>query len=120
VPSFTDRFFLDASTAVTIETGLKNIATVKDVGSSSEDALKWLSNTHEDWLLLYDNTDDPKINLNRFLPQCNHGNIITTSRNPELRVYAGAQSAVSDMEADAVALLLKSASELNLPVQLEL
>jgi hypothetical protein len=117
MPSFTDKFFLDASTAVTIETGLRNITTVKNVGSSSQDALKWLANTHQDWLLFYDNADDPKINLNQFLPRCNHGNIIITSRNPELCVYAGAHSAVSDMdETDAVALLLKSAAQINLPV----
>ncbi|KAJ7828609.1 hypothetical protein B0H13DRAFT_2289960 [Mycena leptocephala] len=66
----------------------------------------------EDWLLFYDNADDPKIDLNRFIPQCNHGNIIITTRNPALRSYAGAHFAVSDMEeTDAVALLLKSASQ---------
>ncbi|KAJ7892639.1 hypothetical protein B0H13DRAFT_1575446, partial [Mycena leptocephala] len=76
-----------------------------------QDALKWLVNNHEKWLLLFDNADDPKINLNTFLPKCNHGNIIITSRNPELRVHAGLHSPVSDMEeADAVPLLLKSAA----------
>ncbi|KAJ7875228.1 P-loop containing nucleoside triphosphate hydrolase protein, partial [Mycena leptocephala] len=113
---FTDKFFLDASSTVTIETSLKNIATMKNVGSSSQDALKWLANTPQDWLLFYDNADDPKINLHRFLPWCDHGNIIITSRNPELRVYAGAHSTVSDMDqADAVALLLKSAAQPILP-----
>ncbi|KAJ7797354.1 hypothetical protein B0H14DRAFT_2911820, partial [Mycena olivaceomarginata] len=51
------------------------------------------------------------INLNDFIPQCNHGNIIITTRNPGLRVY-GSHSLVSDMEEeDAVALLLKSAAQ---------
>ncbi|KAJ7854236.1 hypothetical protein B0H13DRAFT_2579129 [Mycena leptocephala] len=109
---FTDRFFLDASTTATIETGLKSIATSKNIGSSSQDALKWLATNQEDWLLFYDNADDPKIDLHRFIPQCNHGNIIITSRNPSLRGYAGAHFAVSDMEeTDAVALLLKSAGK---------
>ncbi|KAJ7873692.1 hypothetical protein B0H13DRAFT_2552295, partial [Mycena leptocephala] len=109
---FTDKFFLDASRVETIDTGLKNIATSKNIGNSSQDALKWLTNTQEDWLLFYDNADDPKINLNSFLPQCNHGNIVITSRNPGLRAYAGAHSAVSDMEeSDAVALLLTSAAQ---------
>lgn len=116
-PSFTDNFFLDGSTTETIETGLKNIALVKNVGNSSQDALKWLDNQQEDWLLFYDNTDDPKINLNRFLPQCTHGNIIITTRNPGLCVYAGAQSAVSDIEeGDGLALLLKSAAQDIIPV----
>ncbi|KAJ7850963.1 P-loop containing nucleoside triphosphate hydrolase protein [Mycena leptocephala] len=109
---FTDKFFLDASTTATIDTGLKSIATLKNIGSSSQDALKWLATNQEDWLLFYDNADDPKIDLNRFIPQCTHGNIIITTRNPGLCVYAGAQSAVSDIEeGDGLALLLKSAAQ---------
>ncbi|KAJ7842312.1 P-loop containing nucleoside triphosphate hydrolase protein [Mycena leptocephala] len=109
---FSDNFFLDASTTETIETGLKIIASLKNVGNTSQDALKWLANNQEDWLLFYDNADDPKIDLNRFIPQCTHGNIIITTRNPALRSYAGAHFAVSDMEeSDAVELLLKSASQ---------
>ncbi|KAJ7852998.1 hypothetical protein B0H13DRAFT_2284218 [Mycena leptocephala] len=106
------NFFLDASTTETIETGLKNIASMKNVGNSSQDVLRWFSNNQEDWLLFYDNADNPNIDLNRFIPQCNHGNIIITTRNPTLRSYAGAHFAVSDMEeSDAVALLLKSAAQ---------
>ncbi|KAJ7798780.1 hypothetical protein B0H13DRAFT_2298002 [Mycena leptocephala] len=109
---FTDNFFLDASTMETINTGLKEIAVAKNAGNSAQDALKWLVNNLEKWLLFFDNADDPKINLNTFLPQCNHGNIIITSRNPGLCVYAGLHSPVSDMEeTDAVPLLLKSAAQ---------
>jgi hypothetical protein len=108
--SFTDKFFIDASTVELIDAGLKIIGTSKKVGNSAQDALKWLTSTEEDWLLFYDNANDPKINLNDFLPHCPHGNIVITSRNPGLCVYAGSHSPVSDMEeADAVALLLKSA-----------
>ncbi|KAJ7820288.1 hypothetical protein B0H13DRAFT_2451872 [Mycena leptocephala] len=113
---FRDKFFLDASTTATIDTGLKSIATLKNIGSSSQDALKWLTTNQEHWLLFYDNADDPKIDLNRFIPQCNHGNIIITTRNPTLRGYAGAHFAVSDMEeSDAVELLLKIASQEIVP-----
>ncbi|KAJ7062230.1 hypothetical protein C8F01DRAFT_1082771 [Mycena amicta] len=109
---FKDIFFLDASRAETIETGLKNIAALKNIGNSSQDALKWLANQHEDWLLLIDNADDPNINLHYFMPHCAHGNIVITSRNPGLCVYAGCHSQVSDMEeTDAVPLLLKSAAQ---------
>jgi hypothetical protein len=97
---------------VTIETGLKNIAIVKDFGDSPQDGLLWLTSKTEEWLLLFDNADDPSINLNDFIPQCNHGNIVITSRNPGLCVYTGLHSLVSDMEEeDAVALLLKSAAQ---------
>ncbi|KAJ7712796.1 P-loop containing nucleoside triphosphate hydrolase protein [Mycena metata] len=107
---FSDIFFVDTSTSATIETGLKNIAILKDFGVSPQDGLLWLTSKVEEWLLLFDNADDPSINLNDYIPQCNHGNIIITSRNPEMCVYAGSNSLVSDMEEeDAVTLLLKSA-----------
>ncbi|KAF8144893.1 P-loop containing nucleoside triphosphate hydrolase protein [Mycena galopus ATCC 62051] len=116
---FTDKFLVDASSTETIETGFKAIATAKKIGNSLQDALKWLASRDQQWLLFFDNVDDPKLDLNKFFPKCNHGNIIITSRNPNLRVY-GAHSQVSDMEeADAVALLLKSAAqETSLPNEL--
>jgi hypothetical protein len=85
---------------------------VKDSGDSQQDGLLWLTSKVEEWLLFFDNADDPSINLNDFIPQCTHGNIIITSRNPGLCVYTRAHSHVSDMEEeDAVALLLKSAAQ---------
>ncbi|KAJ7099103.1 hypothetical protein C8R44DRAFT_594596, partial [Mycena epipterygia] len=95
-----------------IDTGLKNIATSKIAGESSQDALQWLQSKQEQWLMFFDNADDPKINLNDYFPQCDHGNIVITSRNPGLVVYASSHSLVSDMEEiDAVDLLLRSAGE---------
>ncbi|KAJ7431101.1 hypothetical protein FB451DRAFT_1157346 [Mycena latifolia] len=88
------------------------IATTKSVGDSSKDALQWLRSKQDEWLLFFDNADDPRINLNNYFPQCSHGNIIITSRNPGLCVYAGSHCAVSDMEEeDAVDLLLTSAAQ---------
>ncbi|KAJ6471967.1 hypothetical protein C8R45DRAFT_1078138 [Mycena sanguinolenta] len=108
---FEDQLLVDASTTDTIETGLKNIAATKKTGNSMQDGLSWLIANQEEWLLFFDNADDPEINLNQFFPKCNHGNIIITSRNPTLRGY-GAYSQVSDMEEpDAVKLLLKSADQ---------
>ncbi|KAJ7446603.1 hypothetical protein FB451DRAFT_1188696 [Mycena latifolia] len=109
---FTDIFLIDTSTVQTIDVGLKSIATAKGVGDSSQAALQWLQSTKDEWLLFFDNADDPKINLNNYFPQCSHGNIIITSRNPGLRVYADAHCLVSDMEArDAVDLLLRGAAQ---------
>ncbi|KAJ7743362.1 hypothetical protein B0H16DRAFT_1377269 [Mycena metata] len=107
---FSDIFFINASTIATIQTGLRNIAVLENCGDSPQDGLQWLTSKVEEWLLLFDSADDPSINLHEFIPQCNHGNIIITSRNPGLHVYAGSHSLVSNMEGeDAVALLLKSA-----------
>ncbi|KAJ7742905.1 P-loop containing nucleoside triphosphate hydrolase protein [Mycena metata] len=108
--SFSDVFLVDTSKVETIDTGLKSIAVSKTVGDSAQDALRWLQSNRNNWLVFFDNADDPKINLNDFLPKCNHGNIIITSRNPDLRSY-GAHTLVSDMEeADAITLLLRRAN----------
>ncbi|KAF8128828.1 P-loop containing nucleoside triphosphate hydrolase protein [Mycena galopus ATCC 62051] len=111
--SFTNRLLVDASSTETIETGLKNIALAKQIGNSSQDGLRWLASQHEAWIMFLDNADNPKINLNQFFPKCNHGNVIITTRNPNLKIY-GAHSLVSDLdESDAIALLLKSAMQDN-------
>ncbi|KAJ7734882.1 P-loop containing nucleoside triphosphate hydrolase protein [Mycena metata] len=108
--SFSDIFFLDASTLDTIDSGFRDMAASKSVGDSAQDALKWLQLKHEGWLFFFDNADDPAIDLNKFFPECDHGNIIITSRNPGLRVY-GEHSPVSDIEeADVIVLLLQSAA----------
>jgi hypothetical protein len=62
-------------------------------------------------MLLFDNADDPSIDLFNFFPKCTHGNIIITSRNPQLAVHGPrSHSKVGDMnETDAVDLLLLSA-----------
>ncbi|KAJ6506434.1 hypothetical protein DFH09DRAFT_282256 [Mycena vulgaris] len=109
---FSDIFLIDTSTTETIDTGLKNIAATQNAGSTAQDGLEWLSSKPAEWLLFFDNADDPNINLNNFFPRCKHGNILITSRNPGLRVYAGGYSLVSDMEEpDAVDLLLTSAAQ---------
>ncbi|KAF7368053.1 FabD/lysophospholipase-like protein [Mycena sanguinolenta] len=109
---FPDIFFIDTSTVATIDTGLKNIAIMKSSGDSLQEGLLWLTSQVEEWLLVFDNADDPRIDLQEFIPECDHGNIIITSRNPGLSVHAGSESLVSDMEEqDAVALLLQSAAQ---------
>ncbi|KAJ6546001.1 hypothetical protein DFH09DRAFT_1508224 [Mycena vulgaris] len=113
---FTDIFLIDTSTMETIDTGLKNIAATRNAGSTAQEGLEWLTSIPAEWLLFFDNADDPRINLNKFFPHCKHGNILITSRNPRLRVYTGSDYLVSAMEeTDAVELLLKSAAHTVTP-----
>ncbi|KAJ7253969.1 hypothetical protein C8J57DRAFT_621737 [Mycena rebaudengoi] len=112
---FTNVFFLDASTVDTIKSGLKNIALTQSIGSEPEDASHWLSSHQDEWLLIFDNADDPTINLFNYFPSSSSGNILITSRNPQLHVHApDAHHYISDMEEqDAVELLLASAAQLR-------
>ncbi|KAJ7888007.1 hypothetical protein B0H13DRAFT_2277447 [Mycena leptocephala] len=110
-PRFTRQFFINASSLQTLDTALKNIAIAHKIGTSSEDGLLWLISQREEWILLFDNADNPSINLFNFFPKCTHGNIIITSRNPQLAVHGPrSHSRVGDMnETDAIDLLLLSA-----------
>ncbi|KAJ7290549.1 hypothetical protein C8J57DRAFT_1445391 [Mycena rebaudengoi] len=102
---FTDVFFLDASTIDTIKSGLKNIALTQSIGSEDDDTPRWLASRHDEWLLIFDNADDPHINLFNYFPPSSCGNILITSRNPHLHVHApDSHHHISDMGEEDAAL----------------
>jgi hypothetical protein len=105
---FTKQFFIDASSLQTLITAFKNIAISLEIGTTFEEASLWLASQIEEWILLFDNADDPAIDLFHFFPKCTHGNIIITSRNPQLVTHAPrSNSKVGDMdETNAIDLLL--------------
>ncbi|KAH8797799.1 acyl transferase/acyl hydrolase/lysophospholipase, partial [Flagelloscypha sp. PMI_526] len=84
---FSHVYFIDASSKLTLENDLAAIA----VGSSEEpsiaDALRILGSRQDEWLLFFDNADDPSFDLRPYLAWLN-GNILITTRNRELRVHA--------------------------------
>ncbi|KAJ7508298.1 hypothetical protein B0H11DRAFT_1847743 [Mycena galericulata] len=105
---FTKQFFINASSRQTLDTAFKDIAISQRIGKTSEDGLLWLTSEIEEWMLLFDNADDPSIDLFPFFPRCTHGNIIITSRNPQLAEHGPrSHSRVGDMdETSAIDLLL--------------
>ena len=67
---------------------MTNIALLNEIGETADDAVTWLTEKRENWLLLFDNADDIKLDLSRFFPSCSHGNILITTRNHETCVHA--------------------------------
>jgi hypothetical protein len=113
---FSDVFLIDTSTLATIEKSLRNIAETRAAGTTAQDALDWLGSTSAEWLLLFDNADNPEIKLNQFFPKCKHGNIIITSRNHGLLGFADSSARLSNMEQlDTMEMLLKCAGEAGTP-----
>ncbi|KAH8833277.1 hypothetical protein DL96DRAFT_718752 [Flagelloscypha sp. PMI_526] len=104
---FTDVFFVNASSQLTLENDLKAIAASKSLGTSIEDAMCFLRNHKAEWLLFLDNADDPKLDLHPFVAW-GHGNVLITTRNSEVRAHAPRCSLhVDNLEEDeAVSLLL--------------
>jgi hypothetical protein len=113
LPRYSDIFYLDATSAQTIEADLKRIALAKKVGGNSSDALTWLACQRENWLLVYNNIDDTSLPLRHYFPACLHGNILITTRNRRMINLAQGTEAechVSEMsDEDAQSLLAKSA-----------
>ncbi|KAK7039318.1 FabD/lysophospholipase-like protein [Favolaschia claudopus] len=109
---FSDIFFLDATSEQTAETDLKLLAPMGSEDTAHQ-GLQWLASQQSEWLLLFDNADDPKLDIGKFFPPCSFGNILITTRNPEVCQHAelclnGQVFRVSDLDVkDAKNLLLK-------------
>ncbi|KAF9474142.1 FabD/lysophospholipase-like protein [Pholiota conissans] len=109
---FSDVFYVDATNEQTLQTDLESIAP-ENVERSVDESLCWLASQakNSQWLLLFDNADKVDLKLNKYFPsRC--GNILITTRNVELRTYAGkgGDAKVGDMDhEDAKNLLLYQA-----------
>ena len=114
-------FWVDVDKPSTAEKNF--IAIAKLLGHSVEsvpEALRILTNTHQSWLLILDNADDPEFDYQTYLPSGTHGAVLMTSRVAECRGYSpDAFEALGGLEEqDSKELLLKAAGlspELWLP-----
>ncbi|KAH8804037.1 hypothetical protein DL96DRAFT_1823082 [Flagelloscypha sp. PMI_526] len=104
---FSEVFFVNASSQLTLENDFKAIAETKSLGTSMNDAMYFLSNNNDEWLLFLDNADDPQLDLHPFVAW-EHGNVLITSRNSEIRIHAPRCSVEVDnlVEDEAIILLL--------------
>ena len=107
IDSFSEIFYVDATNEQTLQADLKAI-TPGSAEWSVNATWHWLaSQGGKTWLLFFDNADDVQLNLGRFIPP--FGNILVTTRNPQLCRHAGvgADSKVEGMDCkDSRALLL--------------
>ncbi|KAF8603745.1 TPR-like protein, partial [Ceratobasidium sp. AG-I] len=109
--AFWDVFYIDATSHQTASAGLSALAKAANAGTTQEEALAWLESKQERWLLVLNNADDPKLNLQQFFPKCAHGDVLITTRNQEMRTHArgkGIFCRVGGMlPADALELMIK-------------
>ncbi|KAJ7050987.1 P-loop containing nucleoside triphosphate hydrolase protein, partial [Mycena amicta] len=106
---FTDQFKINASSAETIEAGYRQLAIDKKLGDTVEAARTWLKANEQEWLILFDNADKRDLNLGPYLPKYQHGNILITSRNPDLGIHTGLPRKaiqISDLAVDDASVLL--------------
>ena len=75
---------------------------------------QWLISQHkQNWLLFFDNADDVQLNLAKFFPECRFGNILVTTRNPQLSIHTrkDANVKVADMNPEDAKCLLMQMSQ---------
>ena len=73
------------------------------VNKSANVVLQWLSGTRQNWLLIFDNADGDPDDIERYIPTGPGGNILFTSRNPNLSqfiLHEEANIEVVDMNED--------------------
>ncbi|CAG8507817.1 3837_t:CDS:2 [Acaulospora colombiana] len=126
---FRHILFLDASSETSIRHSIGQ--RVRSLGhayarKTAEEALQVLSEPDEEistnWAIIFDNCDNLKIDISSFFPQCDHGFIIITTRNPQLgSLSPGAHVAVGVMSPEEGNLaLLKSALGESRPTESEI
>ncbi|KIK60186.1 hypothetical protein GYMLUDRAFT_244622 [Collybiopsis luxurians FD-317 M1] len=109
---FSNVWFFDASSDATLVEDFKKLANTIGVGESVESVKGFLASTQENWLCIFDNADDREVVLKNYIPACNHGNIIVTSRFREMAQVGLPENHIDlgDLDRDsAVKLLLKHA-----------
>ena len=116
VSRFSDkhRYLIDASNEESLKESLASVGNKIGIADAdTQKMLSWFGCTKEEWVLLYDNADDPKVRLHSFLPDCRHGNVLITTRNADYRTLAHQKSRleVSMLEELVAVKLLLQLSE---------
>ncbi|KAF5359086.1 hypothetical protein D9757_013282 [Collybiopsis confluens] len=108
---FSKIYFIHSSSEHLIKASYYDIAKENKVIKPTWEAGRdWLQTYKEEWMVLFDNVDDPDLQLGALLPRSSHGNIIITSRNEALSLLTEKSQKLVDLETeDAIQLLLKHA-----------
>ncbi|KNZ76408.1 Nephrocystin-3 [Termitomyces sp. J132] len=115
--SFSLIYMIDASSQESIQQFLVQIAHNAQLPEATPaTVLVWLCYQTTEWLIIFDNADDPDLDLWKFFPMCSHGNIIITSRNRACIKYAPENFyQVGEMlDEDSLSVLLKASLRCNL------
>ena len=113
--AFSEVLIVDASSDTTLSADFANIALVKNVGKTDKDALHWFGSNRENWLLIFDNTEDTTLNLQTYFLREKHGNIIITTRNQGACIHSDSEATcdVSQLSHEDATTLFLGFAKLN-------
>ncbi|KAF9056923.1 hypothetical protein BDP27DRAFT_1433239 [Rhodocollybia butyracea] len=111
---FLHHWVIDAFSESTILANFKALGNAANTGNEVQDVCQFLENTTEEWLLIFDNADHG-VDLAKYIPHCNHGSILITSRDRNVNQLLPLDQPFLDLpdltEDEAISLLLKSAHQ---------
>ncbi|KAL8786147.1 MAG: hypothetical protein Q9195_008326 [Heterodermia aff. obscurata] len=104
-------FWLDASSEESLKRGYLQVAEACELEARVSVVQRWLSNISKPWALIFDNADDPRLDISEYFPVDNRGLVLVTTRNPGCKIHATVESyELGAMATDeAMTLLLKTA-----------
>ena len=114
-------FWVDASSHDSISMSLKGICSIPAAQGSVvdgpvESALQWISQIQGEWLVVFDNADNPSPGVvAKFISPGNRGSILITSRNKSMGRVIGFENLIeiTEMEESDAITLLPRASNLS-------
>ncbi|KAI1346598.1 tetratricopeptide repeat domain-containing protein [Xylaria sp. FL0043] len=124
--SFWGVFYVDGSSVSNIKKSMGEIARLAGKEPNANAAIEWLSSVKERWLLLFDNADDPRVDVDSYMsyfPKGEGGHILITTRNQFFEVLGTVGSryfSFSGLQSKEASELLLKATCLPLPWESEL
>ena len=80
-------FTVDASSPGNAQQSFIAIAKACGTEPNERAARSWLSSSDRPWLLLIDNADDTNLEVEKYLPDGEHGLTLITTRNPSVKMH---------------------------------
>lgn len=101
-------FTIHASTAETIRDSFRKIGKIGGLEATEDSGQYFLSQEDKSILVIIDNADDPRMNLQHCFPQSRQAHVLVTTRNPDFRQNAtvGSEELKGLREEEALHLLL--------------
>ncbi|KAJ3846966.1 hypothetical protein EV368DRAFT_88278 [Lentinula lateritia] len=106
---FSNIWFFDATSDASLIADFKELGRAAGVSEDPKKAQAFLESKFQNFLCIFDNADDKKVDLHKYIPRGKNGNVIITSRILEVAQMAspGCHIAVNDLyKEDAITLLL--------------
>ncbi|KAG8698759.1 hypothetical protein FRC09_007045 [Ceratobasidium sp. 395] len=113
---WSDVIYVDATSAETLTSTLRQFAIARSLGDTHEVTLLWLSSYTERWLIVFDNADDASLDLQAYFPKGAHGRVLVTTRARDIALLAqgpDSDSNVSSMELEESLQLLLAVARVN-------